>query len=174
MSNALDSSAAPFSTAQLEFLAVREAELEAIRERRNAQHFRRFRTRAVVGFTILLAGVGASFYTQGKDSDEGRTAIVQSGRAVSVSGCNRDFVTTERFRNLLLRGQAAQKRALADGDITQRQYELGTKFYERELRLTPLPDCRESLEVVTDDPDAEIVVPEPLYPTPPTPTHGNP
>lgn len=164
----------PFTQEQIEWLAEREAALSGLHEKRERAHFHRFRNAALTGFLILVVGLGASFYTQGQDNADGRTAIVQSGRAVSVDGCNRDFVTTERFRNLLLRGQAAQKRALAEGDITQRQYDLGTKFYARELRLTPLPDCRESLEVVTDDPEAEVTVPEPLYASDPPPRRANP
>lgn len=160
----------PLTQEQLAFL-TEQTQRAATKASRAA--LRRYVRGATVAFTVMALAIGGSFYAQGTDSSQGRTAIVQSGRAVAVDGCNRDFKATERFRNLLLRGQAAQKRARADGDITQRQYELGREFYKRELRRTPLPDCRDALRILTDDPNVEVRVPPPLYSSPPKPPHGN-
>lgn len=173
-----DSSAAPFTQAQTEFLAVREAELEGIRERRNSQHFKRFRNSALAGFLVLAGGIGGSIYASSKDSDEGRSAIVQSGRIVAVDGCNRDFTTIQRLRNVLLASQAFQRRAFEAGRITADQYAEAAGFYQEQLAGLPLPDCRDARTIITDDPNKPKAVPDPKYPTDnldsPTPLHGNP
>lgn len=177
--SALDSSAIPFTQAQVEFLAVRELELEKVREQRERNHRRRWRNANLAGFLILLAGVGGGFYTQGQDrsaadskATEQRIAIVDSGRAVSVAGCNRDFKTISKLRGILIRGQEFQRAAFERGDISIEVYERGTAYYQQQLGTLPVPDCRKAAKVLTSDPNAPIRVPEPLHAT--RPTHGNP
>lgn len=119
---------------------------------------------ATVGFLILTIGLAASVYTQSSDSDKGRTQIVLSGRAVAVDGCNRDFTDRQVARSQTGRALVIIKHEHDLGNSTDREYRLGLDFYRKQLQSQALPDCRKAEAVLTDDPDAKVVVPEPLYP----------
>jgi hypothetical protein len=168
----------PFTQEQIEWLAEREAVLDAGREGWVRRQFRRFRNQALVGFLILAGGVGAAFAVSAQDqaarhelAKDQRHAIVQSGHAVSVAGCNRDYLTIGRLRNVLLASQAFQTAALKRGDITQAQFDRARTFYSAQLAGLPLPDCRDALAVLTDNPKARIVIPTPLHLPDPLPPH---
>lgn len=172
--NPHDSAAAPFTDAQVEWLAQRD---EYLWEEHRGWFERRFKTRArkaTVGFLILLAGVGFTQYSSDQVGRESRDAIVQSGRALAVDGCNRDFNSIQRLRSLLQSAQSAQRRAFLKGQVTPTQYAEGVKFYTEQLAQTPLPDCRHARNILTDDPSKPIQVPTPLHPPEPTVAHGNP
>lgn len=159
----VDSSAVPFDGAQIEWLVARDAYLDKQREARTARHFKRFRNSALAGFLVLAGGIGGAFYTSQTDSDASRSAIVTSGRAVSVSGCNRDFHTVNTLRGILLRAQAFQAAARERGDITQAAFERGNAYYAEQLAALRPVDCRPSADVVTDDPNKTTHVPVPEH-----------
>lgn len=150
---------------QLEFFAE-EAERAAEKgARRGVEQQRRRGTAAFVG---LLIAVGANFWLlnnsndrQEKASTEAREAIVASGRAVSVDGCNRDYGDRVKFRNLLLRLKISAK---GNPATTPAQKKTALEFYDKELANYPLIDCRNARNVVTDDPNATPETPDPYYP----------
>lgn len=174
----------PFTQEQIEWLAERDAELdrrrrEWIDERESRlkehgtdwsrRHIRAYTRRATIGFLILLAGVGGAFYTQGKDRKESNRAIVQSGRVISVSGCNRDYVTVNRLRNVLKRSLDFQRAALQRGDITLDQFSRAQEYFVEQLDGLPQVDCRPSASLITDNPEDLPDIPKPLHP--PDPPH---
>ena len=118
---------------------------------------------ALSGFIILLLGLALTVTVMQNYDKDSRKAIVDSGRAVSVAGCNRDFESISRDRTLLARGRANLAKQHDHGEITDAAFARGDKFYEDELRNYQLPDCREALNLLTDNPDEPIYVPEPRY-----------
>jgi hypothetical protein len=164
----------PLTQAQLEYL-THQTERAAAKAARGESRkvLKRYVQGAVVAFLILLTGLGWSLYAQGKDSSEGRTAIVQSGRAISVDGCNRDFRTIGKVRDVFMRSALFLRAQYDRGDITLAAYERGVAYYSQQLATFPLPDCRAALTIVTDDPNATVRVPVPLHPTAPPTLHGN-
>lgn len=112
--------------------------------RKAVEHYRR---RALTGFIVLVLAFLASSVFLSREVDERAkqdnrisTAIVQSGNSVSVTGCNRDFITAQRLQAVLHVFQLPGRRLIA------------------------LPDCREANNV-TLNPDSATGVPppEPLY-----------
>lgn len=152
-----------YMTAQTE-RAVNKALTQARLEDR--RRFRRYVRSATVAFGLLFAGVSFSIYAQSHDSEAGRTQIVNSGRAVSVDGCNRDFGTIGGLRSILISSRDFQDSALKRGDISRTQHDRALEFYEHNLRSIPLPDCRKAEEILTDDPNARVTIPVPLHPEP--------
>lgn len=126
-----------------------------------ARHVQR---RSLIGFLILLVGVGTTLYVGDKNADEARKAIVDTGRIVSVDGCNRDFQSRKEVREVLQRSKDFQLAALERGDITQAQYKRAVEFYNDRLKGLPLPDCRHAESIVSDDPDEVPAMPKPLHP----------
>ena len=140
--------------------------------RRALKHYSR---RSLVGFLVLLVGVALAIHGNSVTNQNARVAIVKSGKALAVDGCNRDFQAIGRQRGLLLRAQAASEKEFQKGHMTVQQHALAVKFYSEELSHIPLPDCRKARNILTDDPNAPIRVPTPLHPpdasvkkTPPT------
>lgn len=138
-------------------------------ESRNAadKALHRYVRQARIAFVIILAGVGFSLWDQGHQSDASRAAIVQSGRVVSVDGCNRDFHSISKLRTLLVAASnelERQYRHDAIPGLTRAQYIRARKFYRDQLEGIPLPDCRHAKTVVTSNPNAHTRVPVPLYP----------
>lgn len=119
---------------------------------------------AIVGFLVLAFGFGYALHENSVTSNEGREAVVNSGKAVSVAGCNRDFRATERARGLLIRAQDATTRQHEAGKIPDDQFKEAQDFYAKELSKNPLPDCRKVEVALTDDPNAPISIPPALYP----------
>jgi hypothetical protein len=145
---------------QLEYFTAATA--RAVRDALN-----RYSRRAVVGFVVLFAAFLANVFWENRLSMQGRDAIVASGRVIAVDGCNRDYVDREKFRDLLLRGQASLKLSLKAGNITQDQYDQGVEFYGQQLAAYPQLDCRSALHVITADPTKVTRTPIPCYPNNP-------
>jgi hypothetical protein len=125
---------------------------------------RRSRNQSLIGFLILLLGIGFVQWDGHHRSDAARDAIVQTGNVIAVDGCNRDYVSRKEIRAVLARSRDFQKGALDRGDISQTQYDLAVKFYDERLDTLPLPDCRKAANVLSSDPDKVPEVPEPLHP----------
>lgn len=119
---------------------------------------------AILGFLILLGGIGVVQITQNHENQDAQKALVQSGRVVAVDGCNRDFKYVERIRSLLGRLSDANKQAYEAGGITGEQYARAQAFYKSEMARQKLPDCRRAEQVLSDDPEKPINPPTPLYP----------
>lgn len=162
----------PFTNEQLEYLAERDARIENNLARGFKKGFRHFRNAATVGFVILLAGNIGGWITNTHDADQSRHAVVQSGRVVSVSGCNRDYVTVNRLRNVLLNAKTFQAAALKRGDISAEAFTRTQAYYDAQLAGLPQVDCRSSATILTDDPADLPPVPQPLYP--PKPPYSGP
>lgn len=131
--------------------------------------------RMLVGFVILLLGVGYAIHISNSDSAAARraqadankataAAIVASGRAVVVDSCNRDFKSNGRLRGLLLRAEAEIPKAVKKGRFTPNEAKDALAFYNKELARIPLPDCRKAQNSLTDDPNKPIRQPVPLHP----------
>jgi hypothetical protein len=146
----------PLAEAQLELFteqtrkAVEKAESRAIR-------------RALVGYAILFAGVLGMYINGQSTSTHEREAIVESGQAISVAGCNRDHRTTKALRNVLTTANQQRREAFRRGAITSEEYAAARKYFRQQRATLIIPDCREAQDIVTDDPDKKIVVPTPLH-----------
>lgn len=155
----------PLSTeAQLELITLTATNAaEKAATRKSHEVLRRYRNNAVIGFLVLGFGVGFTIYDSGHQGERARSAVVQSGRAVSVSGCNRDFDTIGILRGVLLNAQSFQTAALKRGDITQAQFDRAQEYYDSQLAKLKQPDCREAEKLLTDDPNAPIPTVKPKY-----------
>lgn len=120
--------------------------------------------RSLVAFLVLLVGIGYAIHESNTSSTSGRTAIVNSGRALAVDSCNRDFQSIGRQRGLLERAKAQTTKALKKGQVSREQADDAYKFYADELARIPLPDCRKAKLILTDDPKKPIKQPVPLHP----------
>jgi hypothetical protein len=160
----------PFTQAQLEQIGT---------EVQRAS--KRVRDRALVGFIILLIGIGVVYNVGQHHTAEQRKevrnqataqarAVAQSGRAVAVEGCNRDFNTMSALRASYSSAQALTEAAGKRGEITPRQLETARKFYSDQLAKLTLPDCRLAARILTTNPKTPVQVPTPLYPGMPTVT----
>ena len=136
--------------------------------------FANYRRNAVIGFLILLLGIGYVQWDSDNSNREAREdiqkqsvqadrAIVKSGRTVSVAGCNRDFVTITRLRELILVGRQDIREYVADGTLTPAQGVRAQQRITERVRRYPLPDCREAEKIVTDNPRDLPPTPEPKY-----------
>ena len=147
----------PVTLEQLEFFT--EQTDKAVRKA-----LAKFSRRAVLGFVVLfLASLGNVWYAS-HISKGARSAVVNSGYAVAIDGCNRDFRSTETLRLLLKSSRALTLQAAKSGNISRDRINESLRFYDSQLEALKLPDCRKSDDVITDDPQASIMIPEPLYP----------
>lgn len=121
-----------------------------------------YKRNALIGFLILLAGVGVVGKMDSDRTEAARRAIVDSGRAVAVMGCNRDFRTQQQVRGVLSASVSRSQRRLEDGEITPNEHARQVEFLRKQLEMLRLPDCR--LAHITDDPNADVRAPDPLYP----------
>lgn len=163
---------APFTQEQLEYLAERDGRLVESCGHGFRKGIKHLRNGALAGFLVLLAGIAGAFYASGHDASQANSAIVKSGRVVSVSGCNRDYVTVNRLRNVLKRSEDFQHAALARGDISLEQFERSRAYFDQQLDGLPQVDCRSSATIITDDPNDIGAVPKPLHP--PEPPYAGP
>src|SRR5690349_20908769 len=76
----------------------------------------------LIGFLILLAGVGFNSYDTRHQAAQASKAIVASGAVVAVDGCNRDYRDDVRFTKLLERLKAASDLSYKLGKTTQAQH----------------------------------------------------
>ncbi len=133
-------------------------------ERAARKALRKYTVSAIAGFLILLGGIGLVRWEDTRRSNASSETIVESGNAVAVAACNRDFDTIGILRGVLLAGAEIQVVAAKRGDITRAQAEASAEFYTKQLTLLKQPDCRKSLRVLTDNPDARpIQVPTPKF-----------
>jgi hypothetical protein len=152
----LNGKAHPLTIEQLRYFE--EAQSRAVHTAVN-----RVRKSAVIGFLILLLGIGFNIWDNKQQGEHSRHAIVNSGRVVSVAGCNRDFHTITATRGVLI---AAKKNVRAQekaGRFTKDQADDAVTFYNTQLGKLTLPDCRLARTIVTDDPDKLRPIPTPLY-----------
>lgn len=154
----------PFTQEQLEWISAQT-------EHASKKAVRAWAKRATVGFVVLAFGVAGAIYTENQhynaqqEADvEARQAVVDSGRTATTVSCNRDFRTTKRLRAIIAEGRPRIEQFVQEGTLTRAQGDRALADVERNLSLTPLPDCRKALNSITQDPNVKIVVPEPLYP----------
>jgi len=125
---------------------------------------------AIVAYVLLVAALGYALWRDSHDradrradSIAAREQVVNSGNAVAVQGCNRDFVTTKHLRDVLINAAAFQRAALKRGDISPAQYSRAITYYNSQLAGLPFPDCRHTLHILTDNPQRTVHIPTPLY-----------
>lgn len=128
------------------------------------RRFTRWIRGALVGYFVLFLGILAMYQNGQSTSDSERAAIVQSGRVIAVDGCNRDFKTNERVRNLILAAQELTNQQIAKGKVTPEEAQQARDYYNSQLAGLVLPNCTEAETLLTDDPNAVIDVPTPLKP----------
>lgn len=153
----------PMTSEQLQFFT--DQTQRAVRKATN-----RVVRRASAGFLILLFGLGGQYYVGQQDlksrreiAQKQREAIVHTGNAVAVAGCNRDFLSTKALRGLLSSALSQTGLAYKRGDITHAQLVRAEEFYSAQLKLLALPDCRPVTHLVSADPTKPIVVPDPMF-----------
>jgi hypothetical protein len=127
---------------------------------------RQYRNRAVQGFVILVVGLVCLTWFQSHETSqrralaaEQRNAIVASGRAVALTGCNRDFKTAQAFQALIEAVRAAAEKRPPSIERANALH-----FWDEVLRISPLPDCRKAQNIVTQDPNRPIISIDPFYP----------
>jgi len=147
----------PLSDAQIAFFAEQN---RLAAERASKRTIRQ----ALVGYLILGLGVLGMYLNGQSVSSTERAAVVDSGTAAVVAGCNRDFNGTQRLRSLLEHADDAVTAQQKAGKVTAAQAADAHDFYAAELAKIPLPDCRKAQFVLTDDPEKPIVIPTPLHP----------
>lgn len=138
----------------------------------------RYRQQAVIGFVILLLGLGAGVAVEREHnstqrdqieqkSAEAQRAIVTSGDAIAVSGCNRDYETIDALRDQLERSLLRIDQLEKAGTYTHAQAQAGRDSTFEFLQRYKLPDCRNADDVLTANPGEAIVVPLARYPNDP-------
>lgn len=145
----------------------RDAEEERLRNTSvSCWTFRQWRRNALMGYVLLLLGLGANSFIDRERANDGREALAASGNVVSVTGCNRDFRLYQKLRAVFVRSLQAIQDQHDAGLITDAQYDRARAFYVDQLQNFALPDCREVNDTLTDDPTQAQTqtTPEPLYP----------
>lgn len=138
----------------------------------------RFSNPQLVAFLIVVIGFGASLAlnnryhnaTTEKVNQQGeasRKAIVKSGDAISVTGCNRDYDTIDTLRDELEKSADRVHRFVREGTLSVAQGERQIAETRDLLKRYKLPDCRQADEILTSNPKAKIVVPKARYPDDP-------
>lgn len=128
------------------------------------QALRRYRTGALTGFVILTLGLLGAVGVSEHHNAKARQAVLDSGRAVAVVGCNRDFQQGAELRAIIKQGRDQIQQYVQEGTLTQAQADRSIKASNEALERLPLPDCRRVGDQLTSDPDEDIRVPEALYP----------
>lgn len=115
---------------------------------------------ALTGYLIFFGGIMGERYISSSESNAARETIVRSGTAVAVTACNERFKDRRQLREVLI---IARRETRKSEDISPDRRKAAEAFYTERLAALPLPDCRDSLTVLSDDPDAEVHIPKPLY-----------
>jgi hypothetical protein len=140
--------------------AAEKAAEEGVRKGRKQQA-----RQARIGFIILLLGILLVFHLGNRASDGERQAIVDSGKVVSVDGCNRDYTEDVRIRDVFLTSRSIIKNRLEAGESADPQADkAAVRFYDEQLLAFKLPDCRRAEALLTSDPDRFVPDIEPFYP----------
>lgn len=133
---------------------------------------RRYQRRAILGFLILFVGFLFNAHnnsTQFNQLDDARQAVVDSGRAVSIDGCNRDYAEDVRIRDVFYNSRRIVKARIRTGQSPNPTADrLAIRFYNEQLRHFKLPDCRKAENIITDNPDVPVGLPKPFWPGEPT------
>ena len=153
-----------FTPEQLHFL-------EVSRKRAVRDALRKYIPGALIGYLILLAGLIFAWNERDQqtaarraDNVAARHQIVNTGNAVAVSGCNRDFESATKLRALIAAGRPQIKQYVKDGTLTPAQGDRALANIDAQLRTYALPDCRKVAHVVTDNPDRYVTIPAPKHP----------
>ena len=139
---------------------------------------RAYQRRAIGGFLVLFLGLGGAFYLDRQHNEDRRKEIIQqgakqdraivaSGDAIAITGCNRDYETIDALRDQL---EVSLKRIDSlekDGTYSPRQAEVARDSTREFLSKYHLPDCREADNTLTAEPKKPIIVPAPRYPDDP-------
>lgn len=139
---------------------------------------RAYQRNAIIGFLILLAGIGGAIYLDGQHNSDQREqilsqgqqqdkAIVASGDAVAVAGCNRDYRTIDSLRDELERSLLRIDSLEADGTYSKHQADVGREATRDILARYKLPDCRRADDILTTKPGEVPTAPEARYPDDP-------
>jgi hypothetical protein len=115
---------------------------------------------ALTGYLIFFAGIVAERQISAGEANDAREAIVQSGTAVAVTACNERFRDRRSLRAVLIASRNATR---ASKDISDERRKASEAFFNDRLSKLPLPDCRSSLTVLSDDPNAKVKIPKPLF-----------
>jgi hypothetical protein len=154
---------------------VREKKLMDLMHRENDRAVRvalkSYSKKVAILFAAFAAAAAILFYIAFTDADEQRDDLRESGVAVAVEGCNRDFRGTEKIRSLLIRLQKngieryrqTEKAGPVTPEVTQ-QFNEAQDFYKDQLQEITLPDCRKTAAAFNVNPD-RLEDPVPLYPS---------
>lgn len=123
------------------------AKIHGMNDSVSRKEFRRWKTKVALVFAAMFLTVGILWKA---DSDQralqqesnmaNKRALAISGNQTAIKGCNRDFVYSQRVQAIL------------------RNFNVTPKVF-------PLPDCREVLEAVTQNPEKAVKnESRPLYP----------
>lgn len=145
----------PVSEEQIKLFAELSAETTRL-------SLRRYVRRMTVGFLILLAGTAAQHVVSSHDASVARNAIVKSGTAVAVDGCNARYDDRQSIRGIFLTLEALNVRNATHQPAEAVQD--AQEFYEGQLDKLPLPDCRKQQHILTDTPYPAIKIPVPKHP----------
>lgn len=124
------------------------AKIRGMSDSVSRKEFRRWKTKTALVFVAMFLTIGILWKAdsdqrtiQQQDNMANKRALVISGNETAIKGCNRDFVYAQRVRAILT------------------NFNVGPDVF-------PLPDCREVLEVVTQNPEKAASQEEsrPLYP----------
>lgn len=148
---------APFTPEQKKWL-------EESRKRSVDHAVRRYVVSATIGFVILLGANIFVWQTANSQNTASREAIVDSGKTVSIAGCNRDYRSTQALRSILQTSDDFNQAAAKKGEITQAQADVAHKYYQRFIRSIPLPNCKEAGEILTSESGDVPPAPKPLVP----------
>lgn len=119
----------------------------------------------LLGYLILALGTGAMYINGQQSATAARSAIIESGRAITVEGCNRDFRLITSVRQILVDAQAITRERQAIDVQTADRLRQAEAFYERQLSNLKLPDCKAAMETLNDDPNESTRIPAPLRPS---------
>lgn len=157
----------PLTQEQLEWV-VEQTHLTA--ERAGREGARGVRKWATIGYVTLVLGLIFVQQVGNNTSEKERSAIVDSGRAVSVDGCNRDYREDVRIRDVFLTSQSIVKARLKAGESPDPANDRKViQFYDAQLAAFELPDCRKAESLLTSDPDKFVPNIDPFYEGSPDP-----
>ncbi len=121
--------------------------------------------RAALGYFVLMAGVAGTYWNGQTVSKSERDAIVNTGKVVTVAGCNRDFVLITSVLGILSASQAQVELAEKRGVLTAPEAAARVAFFSEQIDKLRLPDCRRSVQILSTDPGRKASVPTPLHPS---------
>jgi hypothetical protein len=132
---------------------------------------KQYRNNALIAFVLLFAGFlynANNNRIQDRDSEranaDGRAAIVQSGDAVAIDGCNRAYEERLKIRDVFQNSKRLVQSRVNQGLGSADDAKAAIDFYDQQLESFKLPDCRKAASLLTDDPSKPIPMIEPWYP----------